>query len=90
VHQFGRRLRSGVVNHRLQRVIVDHHQISGVLSYIAVLGHHQGHRIADETYLVLCQGGTGSLRAVRPQQGVPLLVHARIDIRGDEHRCYPR
>ena len=42
-----RAARLGHVDHRGQQVVVDIHQVRGILALVAALGHDHGHRLAD-------------------------------------------
>ena len=64
---------------------VDLHVVA-VLGDVPALGDDHRHRIADELHLTLGQGRPGSVRHVLPGDGVPCLVHARVDIGRGEHR----
>jgi hypothetical protein len=58
------------VDHRRQRVVIDLHQLGGVLALVRVLGEHGGHRLPDEPHLAGRQPRPGhGVRYGREQLG---------------------
>ena len=55
------------VDHRLERLVIDAHQLGGVLGEVAALRHHQRHRLADVAHALDRQRPlvTGALSAIR-------------------------
>ena len=90
VHQHVGVGRGEVVDHRRQGVDVDDHELAGVLGDVAVLGDDERDGIADEADLPLGQRRSRRLRRRRAELGVPLLVHIRVEVLGDEHRLDAR
>ena len=65
---------------------VDDHELARVLGDVAVLGDDERDGIADEADLALGERRSRRLRRRRAELGVPLLVHTRVEVLGDEHR----
>ena len=78
-----------VVDHRWQGVDVDHDELARVLGDVAIVRDDERDRVADEPHLTLGQGRPWRLGPARAQLRVPLLVDARVEVLGDEHRMDP-
>ena len=79
--------RGVVVDDRAARLVVDHHELARVLGDVAVVGDDERDRVADEADLVLGERRSRRLRRLRAELRVPLLVHTRVEVLGDEHRA---
>ena len=79
--------RGEVVDHRRKALVVDDHELARVLGDVAVVGDDERDRVADEANLALGQRRSRRLRRRRTELGVPLLVHTRVEVLGDEHRA---
>jgi hypothetical protein len=88
MHQLGRLVRGRVVRDRRQRVVVDDHQFGCVLGEVPVRRDHQRDRVPDESHLAVRQGRPRDVRKILAHHRVPLLAHARIEVRGGEDRVH--
>ena len=68
-----------------QRLVVDVHQLDGVLGDVPALGDDESDRVADELHLALGQRRAGSVRHVLAHDRVPGLLHLRVEVLGGEH-----
>ena len=71
-----------------QRVIVDIHQLDGILGDVAALGDDQGNGVADELHLALGQRRTRSVRDVLARDRVPRFLDVRVEILGSKHYAH--
>ncbi len=78
-----------VVDHRRQGLVVDHHQFGRVLGHVGILGDDHDDRVPDVTHDVLGQWRPRHFGAVLADHGVPLLVHAAVEVGADEDRADP-
>ena len=80
-----RRARGAGVDHRLERLVVDAHQLGGVLREVAALRHHQRHRLADIAHALDRQRPLVDRRLERDQERIGDRPHV---LAGD-HRPHP-
>ena len=84
VHEVGRFGGGEEVDDRGQGLVVDHDHVGGVLGDVAVLRQHQRDGIAGEAHLALRERRARRVVRDGTEQRVPLLVHAGVEVLGDE------
>ena len=70
-----RRARGLRIDHRFERLVVDAHQLGGVLGEVAALRHHQRDRLADIAHALDRQRPLIDRRLQRDQERVGQLAH---------------
>ncbi len=80
----------GVVDDGGQRLVVHDDQLGRVLSEIAARRDDEGHRVADEADLVVCERRPRDFGNVRTERRVPLLPDVGVQVGTEEHRMHPR
>jgi len=83
-------VRPGVVGDRRQRLVIDLHQLDGILREVAALGDHQRNRVANEAHPAFGEGWPRGLRTLPPDRGVPLLLDVAVEFRGREDGAHTR